>query len=194
MVSMTSSAPHISQLPAPEQPFVHPFTAALRQLESPDPAAKHDTAPLETPYSQPIVDSYALLDTRSRRAAVPEGTAPDGQYLAFEDGRETWLVPVSDKLLHIGRGFESDLRIEHQHVSRSHAIVVRYGRHARVLDDRSANGTFVNGRRVIAATLAEGDVVRLGPVAFRYITVGLKPYRDESRRPTPLRAHEPALA
>ncbi|HTX45826.1 MAG TPA: FHA domain-containing protein [Solirubrobacteraceae bacterium] len=199
MLSMTSSAPHISELPAPEQPFVHPFTAALRQLDPADRATTHDTAPLEAPpHSEPIVDSYALLDTRSRRAAVPEGTAPDGQYLAFEDGSETWLIPISDKLLHIGRGFESDLRLEHRHVSRSHAIVVRYGRHARVLDDRSANGTYVNGRRVIAATLAEGDVVRLGPVAFRYLTVGLKPYRDEPRRPAPPRTRtstrEPALA
>jgi FHA domain len=194
MLFMTSSAPHISQLPTPEQPFIHPFTAALRQLEPAVSSAKHDTAPLAAPpHSEPIVDSYALLDARSRGAAVPESTAPDGQYLAFEDGTETWLVPVSDKLLHIGRGFESDLRIEHQHVSRSHAIVVRYGRHARVLDDRSANGTFVNGRRVIAATLAEGDVVRLGPVAFRYITVGLSPYRDDPRRPTSVRASEPAL-
>src|ERR1700728_58315 len=113
MLFMTSSAPHISQLPTPEQPFVHPFTAALRQLEPAEPSAKHDTAPLAAPpHSEPIVDSYPLLDTRSRGVAVREGAAPDAQYLAFDDGHEAWLVPVSDKLLHIGRGFESDLRIE----------------------------------------------------------------------------------
>ena len=70
----------------------------------------------------------------------------------------------------------SDLRIEDPRVSRSHAIIVRYGRHARVLDDRSSNGTFVNGRRIVATTLAEGDVVRLGPIAFRYVTVGRPSY------------------
>jgi pSer/pThr/pTyr-binding forkhead associated (FHA) protein len=79
-------------------------------------------------------------------------------------------------------------------VSRSHAIVVRYGRHARVLDDRSANGTWVNGRRIVATTLAEGDVIRLGPVAFRYVTVGLTPSREDRRRPSPRRVAAPAAA
>jgi hypothetical protein len=190
----SSSAPHISQLPAPSQPFVHPFTAALQRLAPERPAAEHDTAALQAPQTEPILDSYPLLDHRSQTEAIPESTAPDGQYLAFEQGRDAWLVPITDKLLHLGRGFAADLRIEHPQVSRSHAIVVRYGRHARVLDDRSANGTWVNGRRIVATTLAEGDVIRLGPVAFRYVTVGLTPSREDRRRPSPRRVAAPAAA
>jgi pSer/pThr/pTyr-binding forkhead associated (FHA) protein len=49
--------------------------------------------------------------------------------------------------------------------------MVRYGEHVRVLDDRSSGGTFVNGRRVIATDLLEGDVVRLGPISFTYIRI-----------------------
>jgi hypothetical protein len=177
----SSTAPHISLLPIPEQPFFHPLTTALRQPVPVRPASEHDTAPIEAPVAEPIVDSFALLDTRSRRSALPEHDAPDGQYLAFDDGERTWLAPIGDKLLHLGRGFAADLRIEHPQVSRSHAIVVRYGRHARVLDDRSANGTFVNGRRTVAVTLAEGDVIRLGPVVFRYVTVGLNACASSSR-------------
>jgi hypothetical protein len=177
----SSTAPHISQLPVPEQPFFHPLTAALRQPAPARPPAEHDTGPLEAPVADPIVDSYALLDTRSRRSALAERDAPDGQYLAFEDGERTWLHPIGDKLLHLGRGFAADLRIEHPQVSRSHAIVVRFGRHARMLDDRSANGTFVNGRRIVACTLAEGDVIRLGPVVFRYVTVGPPAHRSDPR-------------
>jgi hypothetical protein len=181
----SSSAPHISQLPAPSQPFVHPLTAALQRITPTRPAAEHDTAPLQVPQTEPIRDSYVLLDHRSQTEAIPESAAPDGQYLAFEKGGDSWLVQITDKLLHLGRGFAADLRIEHPQVSRSHAIVVRYGRHARMLDDRSANGTWVNGRRIVATTLAEGDVIRLGPVAFRYVTVGLIPYRDGRHRPSP---------
>lgn len=181
----SSSAPHITQLPTPSQPFIHPFTAALQRLAPQPPAAGHDTAPLQAPRTEPILDSYPLLDLHTRTEAIPERSAPDGQYLAFEDGRDTWLVPITDKLLHLGRGFAADLRVEHPQVSRSHAIVVRYGRHARVLDDRSANGTWVNGRRIVATTLADGDVIRLGPVGFRYIAVGPAPYRDGRRRPSP---------
>jgi hypothetical protein len=178
---------HISHLPIPEQPFFHPLTAALRPPAPARPPSEHDTAPLEAPAAAPIVDSYALLDTRSRRGVLAEHDAPDGQYLAFEDGERTWLHPIGDKLMHLGRGFAADVRIEHPQVSRSHAIVVRYGRHARVLDDRSANGTFVNGRRIVACTLAEGDVIRVGPVVFRYVTVGPPAHRPDPR-PAPATA------
>jgi len=191
---MPTSAPHISQLPIPSQPFVHPFTATLQRLAPKRPAGEHDTAPLDAPPAEPIVNSYPLLDHRSQSEAMPESAAPDGQYLAFEDRGDMWLVPITEKLLHLGRGFAADLRVQHPQVSRSHAIVVRHGRHARVLDDRSANGTWVNGRRIAAATLSEGDVIRLGPVAFRYVTVGLTPYRDTRRRPAPVRARVPVTA
>ena len=42
---------------------------------------------------------------------------------------------------------------------------------ARILDDRSSNGTFVNGRRVQQAELRNGDVIVLGRVMLRYIEV-----------------------
>ena len=38
----------------------------------------------------------------------------------------------------------------------------------RILDDRSANGTFVNDRRVTEAALRDRDVIRLGRVALVY--------------------------
>jgi pSer/pThr/pTyr-binding forkhead associated (FHA) protein len=37
-----------------------------------------------------------------------------------------------------------------------------------VLDDRSANGTYVNGRRVAEEALADGDVIALGGVVLTY--------------------------
>jgi pSer/pThr/pTyr-binding forkhead associated (FHA) protein len=42
----------------------------------------------------------------------------------------------------------------------------------RILDDRSANGTFVNGVRVTDAQLRDRDVIRVGRVAlvFRVVT------------------------
>lgn len=41
----------------------------------------------------------------------------------------------------------------------------------RLLDDRSANGTFVNGRAVERAELSNGDVLTLGRVVLRYLEV-----------------------
>ena len=40
-----------------------------------------------------------------------------------------------------------------------------------LLDDRSSNGTFVNGRRISQAELRDGDVILLGRVVLRYLEV-----------------------
>lgn len=117
-------------------------------------------------------DPVASLDHRSRRHAITPADAQPGHYLALEgsDG-EVLLMPIEDRITHIGRAATADLRFEDPRVSRRHAILVRYGRHVRMLDDRSSEGTFVNGSRVVATDLSDGDVVRLGPVSFTYTIV-----------------------
>lgn len=135
------------------------------------PLEERETAPLATPGNQPVLDSFGLLDHRARGRAIPRRMAPFGHYLAFADGGAEWLVPLDPNVTHLGRGLASDVRIEDQRVSRSHAILVRRGHHTRLLDNRSANGTFVNGRQVIATNIADGDVIRLGPVVMTYLQV-----------------------
>jgi predicted component of type VI protein secretion system len=44
----------------------------------------------------------------------------------------------------------------------------------RLLDDRSSNGTFVNGRQVAEVELHDGDVIRVGPVELRYLELSAK--------------------
>lgn len=135
------------------------------------PTREQDTAPLEAGATAPILDSLALLDHRTRSRAISRRLAPFGHYLAFADNGTEWLVPLDTKVTHIGRGLTSDVRVEEQRVSRSHAILVRHGHHTRLLDNRSANGTFVNGRRIIATNIADGDVIRIGPVVMTYLQV-----------------------
>ena len=132
---------------------------------------KHETAPLEAGATAPILNSLALLDHRTRSRAISRRLAPFGHYLAFGDNGTDWLVPLDEKVVHIGRGLTSDVRIEEQRVSRSHAILVRNGHHTRLLDNRSANGTYVNGRQIIATNIADGDVIRIGPVVMTYLQV-----------------------
>jgi FHA domain len=132
---------------------------------------EQETAPLEAGATAPIVDSLALLDHRTRSRAIARRLAPFGHYLAFADNGTDWLVPLEEKVVHIGRGLTSDVRIEEQRVSRSHAILVRHGHHTRLLDNRSANGTYVNGRQIIATNVADGDVIRIGAVVMTYVQV-----------------------
>jgi pSer/pThr/pTyr-binding forkhead associated (FHA) protein len=72
---------------------------------------------------------------------VAGGHAQPGHHLALEgsDG-EVLLIPVSDRITHIGRAGTADLRFEDPRASRHHAILVRYGSHVRMLDDRSSEG------------------------------------------------------
>jgi hypothetical protein len=138
------------------------------------PTTDHDrpTAELTVHPADAIVDALPLLDHRTRTRALSTRLAPRGHYLEFQDGSQRLYVPLAQQITHIGRGFTADVRIEQAHVSVSHAILVRHGRFVRVLDNRSSNGTFVNGRQVIAVNLQDGDVLRIGPVVMRYIAIG----------------------
>jgi len=135
------------------------------------PTREQETTPLEASPTEPVLDSLSLLDHRTRSQAISRRLAPFGHYLAFADHGTEWLVPLESKVTHIGRGLTSDVRIEEQRVSRSHAILVRHGHHTRLLDNRSANGTFVNGRQIIATNITDGDVIRLGSVVMTYLQV-----------------------
>src|SRR5438876_11736065 len=100
------------------------------------------------------VRAVDYLDERVRRQATPAEGSPRGEalepgrYLEVQGPGESLLVPLGAEVLRIGRGLAADLRLDENSVSRRHAIVVQDARGTRILDDRSSNGTFVNGRRV----------------------------------------------
>jgi pSer/pThr/pTyr-binding forkhead associated (FHA) protein len=117
------------------------------------------------------LEPQGVLGHSARRESLALARPAPGHYLAIEDGDVTRLVALHQAVTHIGRGFSADLRLEDQSVSRRHAIIVDDGEGARILDDRSANGTFVNGRRVTDAQLHDRDVIGLGRVALVFRAV-----------------------
>src|SRR3546814_13513523 len=70
-----------------------------------------------------------------------------GIYLVGSDGKETVAIPIPDGATRLGRGFASEIQIDDPTLSRRHAILVQEDGVTTVLDDRSANGTFVNGQQ-----------------------------------------------
>jgi len=98
-------------------------------------------------------------------AAVP--LAP-GRYLLVEQDGAVRTIALTRQVTHLGRGFAATVQLEDAGVSRRHAIVVQRRGSVRILDDRSANGTWVNGRRVLEAELRDGDVVVLGRALLVY--------------------------
>jgi ABC transport system ATP-binding/permease protein len=64
----------------------------------------------------------------------------------------------------IGRATDNDIVIPDVLASRHHATLVPTAAGTEILDNRSINGTFVNGQRVESAMLRDGDVVTIGNI------------------------------
>jgi hypothetical protein len=95
-----------------------------------------------------------------RRAAL----APGSRHLVSrKDSGEVLDFEIGEGWTRIGRSVTADLRLDDPSVSRRHALVVSEpGEPLRVLDDRSLNGVFVNGRLVEWGRLADGDELAIG--------------------------------
>jgi pSer/pThr/pTyr-binding forkhead associated (FHA) protein len=95
-------------------------------------------------------------------AEARESLTVPGKYLAFEDGSRPQVVPVQREWTRIGRSLAADVRFDDATVSRRHALIVHQADGTRVLDDRSLNGVYVNGRRVEWSPLKDGDQIVVG--------------------------------
>ena len=116
-------------------------------------------------------DPTACLDERFRHRAASAEPVDPGRYIRVEGPERSVLIPLGSDALHVGRGLAAGLHIDDSSVSRRHAILVSRPGGARILDDRSSNGTYVNGRRVQQADLRDGDVIVLGRIMLRYLEI-----------------------
>ena len=109
------------------------------------------------------------LETRRAELTVP------GKYLAYEESGRQIVVGLAGEWTRIGRSLSAEIRFDDATVSRRHALVVNQAEGVRVLDDRSLNGVFVNGRRVEWSPLRDGDEITVGRHAIYFMdtaTVG----------------------
>ncbi len=119
-------------------------------------------------------DELTSLLHRARAAAG----AP-GEYLAFEEGGDLRVVPLSREWTRIGRSLAADVRFDDPTVSRRHALLVRQADGVRVLDDRSLNGVFVNGQRVDWRVVRDGDEIVVGRYRLVFVEVASRPSQAE---------------
>ena len=82
----------------------------------------------------------------------------------------------------IGSQADREVQFQDSGVSALHAKIVNEGERWKVLDQMSANGTFVNGKRSNVSYLTAGDRVRFGPVEciFQTSRAGAAPRRSAS--------------
>jgi pSer/pThr/pTyr-binding forkhead associated (FHA) protein len=108
-----------------------------------------------------------------------------GKYLAYEDSGRRVVVPVSREWTRIGRSLAADVRFDDATVSRRHALIVSQADGVRVLDDRSLNGVYVNGRRVEWSPVGDGDEIMVGRHSIFFLDTATVGSAEEA---------EPALA
>jgi pSer/pThr/pTyr-binding forkhead associated (FHA) protein len=78
-------------------------------------------------------------------------------------------VELSGTVATLGRDPASDLVLNDAKCSRRHAVVEAGPEGIAIRDAGSANGIFVNGKKVERAPLVAGDVVRLGEVTLKVL-------------------------
>ncbi|NRA33397.1 MAG: diguanylate cyclase [Polyangiaceae bacterium] len=96
--------------------------------------------------------------------------ARDRHVLVRMDGSDVGHVTaLTEGITTVGRHSRCNIVTNVEGVSRKHAEIELTPETCRIRDMKSANGTFVNGERVVRYKLKDQDVLRLGPrVSFRY--------------------------
>jgi pSer/pThr/pTyr-binding forkhead associated (FHA) protein len=130
-------------------------------------------APVVPPADAPTerFDPISCVSSRDLGRAMSVEPGEPGRYIQVQGPDRSLLLPLGEEPLHVGRGLSADLHLDENSVSRRHAIIVPRGSGARILDDRSLNGTFLNGRRIEHADLTSGDVIVIGRFELRFVEV-----------------------
>jgi hypothetical protein len=118
-------------------------------------------------------------------AAAVNTAAIDGPHLHVASGSRAGLnikLTVGESGVRewtIGSQADREVQFQDSGVSALHAKIVNEGERWKVLDQMSANGTFVNGKRSNVSYLTAGDRVRFGPVEciFQTSRAGAAPRR-----------------
>lgn len=90
-------------------------------------------------------------------------------------------IPLSDYMLFGREVGKVQVPLQHAHVSRIHAQLVRQQGRCILSDLRSANGTFVNGQPIAMPTLLKpGDLIDIGPYTLQFTGTMLLPRSREN--------------
>lgn len=107
-----------------------------------------------------------VSEARVDQEVAPSSAPPSGSAPRLEGTTGTYRLTGS--VTRIGRGADTDIRIDDPGVSRHHAEV-RIGADTVLRDLGSTNGTYVNGERLTADhRLADGDIISIGAVNLRF--------------------------
>ena len=111
-------------------------------------------------------------------ADAREALVASRDYVAFECDDRVRVVPLQDGWTRIGRSLSAHIRFDDPTVSRRHALIHRDRSGARILDDRSLNGVFLNGQRIDWRELDDADEIAIGAFRLYYMRIGAEAETD----------------
>lgn len=124
------------------------------------------------PHQKPV-PQRKLKPVRSTAPTGVKRNRPPKIILSYR-GKTLRRVSLSQPRLLIGRSKHNDLRIDNHLISRHHALLIRDGNTTFLMDLNSANGTYVNSRRVSNQVLIDDDIISLGDYRIKFIDPSAK--------------------
>ncbi|HJN75279.1 MAG TPA: FHA domain-containing protein [Myxococcota bacterium] len=121
-------------------------------------------------------DEIGLEDVEEIIVEGDTGGAEEGEVgtrralLIYQEGTaEEQIYPFTGDVLTIGRGRDNDIQIKNDSkVSRYHCKVFRRGDNFYIEDNKSSNGSLVNGELITERRLFGGEEVIIGETFFRF--------------------------
>lgn len=145
--------------PQPTYPSAPP---PPRYPSTPQPAAyTSPQQPARQPISSPALESATMMGPTAAPRSSESNLATSMLKILRPGSRPADNVPGAVK---IGRATDNDIVVPDVLASRHHATLVPTAGGTEIVDNRSINGTFVNGARVESALLREGDTVTIGNI------------------------------
>jgi pSer/pThr/pTyr-binding forkhead associated (FHA) protein/type II secretory pathway predicted ATPase ExeA len=108
----------------------------------------------------------AKLDTDRPSAVENRRAPPQGFVVASRGGKVIARVALGQRTL-LGRSEHNDVCLPSPYLSRHHAVIVGTPEGYYLVDLNSANGVFLNGRRVERAVLCDDDLLAMGPFRLK---------------------------
>lgn len=151
-----------SQSPTTRPPAPRSYPTGPRTGYPPPPSRPMPApAPAHQPISSPAMEPATQMGPAAAPRSGGDGNLATSMLKILRPGRAPEVPPGSIK---IGRASDNDIVIADVLASRHHATLVSTPTGTEIRDNRSINGTFVNGSRVETALLDNGDTVTIGNV------------------------------
>lgn len=180
MMRPDPAAAPAAAIKAPDALAAKPRTAPEKVVEAPKRVVEAPPGPAQRPHrwiDPDKKDKTVFIDPKNLKdipAAVPppqQVESADAAYLIVCSGASNGM---QIRLAHGSEGQQEwtvgsdpgcDIRLSDRGVSALHARIVNEGARWKVVDEMSANGTYVNDKRSPVSYLASGNRLRFGPVS-----------------------------